>query len=132
VGALREQEGALRASLQAEYGLRLLRHGGGRVVDIGGRDRTPFEVADLVVHLPAGCALWVATGGPAALSTEAHLLRETIFKLDVIDWHAHDPKGQRPTRIELPARAHERQAEQMQVSAKAAAWAARQRRANGG
>lgn len=124
MGAYSQQESALRASLQAEYGIRLLRHGGGRTEP----ERSPFEVADLIVNLPGGCALWVATGGPAALTTTDHLLREAIFHLDVLDWHAHDPKGQQPRRIPLPKPASETQTEKLHHSAKAEKWAAKQAR----
>lgn len=125
MGALHEQESALRASLQAEYGIRLLRHGGGRTEP----PRTPIELAELVVHLPPGSALWMATGGGSALTTEAMLLREAIYRLEVLDWHAHDPKNpKRPERIPLPKPAHEVADETLAVSAKAAAWQQRQDR----
>ncbi|MDF2578434.1 MAG: hypothetical protein K0S49_13 [Microbacterium sp.] len=121
-GALGEHEGALRASLQAEYGIRLL--DGGRTEPW----RTVTELGDLVEHLPPGCALWRVTGGAIALTTEAHLLREAIYRLEVIDWHAHTPKSAAPKRIDLPRPAHEVRAEEAKQTAKAKAWADRQAR----
>lgn len=121
-GALDDHEGALRASLQAEYGIRLLR--GGRTDPA----RTPAELGDLVAGLPHGCALWRAAGGPIALTDEAHLLREAIYRLEVIDWHNAGSKGAAPKRIELPRPAHEVRAEEARQTAKADQWAARQKR----
>ena len=73
VGALSDEEGALRASLQAVYGIRLLP--GGRTEPY----RSPAEVGDLVANLPPGCALWVATGGPLAWTAETHMLAMVEF-----------------------------------------------------
>jgi hypothetical protein len=99
VSALRTDEGALRASFQAEYsGLRLLPHGNGRTDPA----RTPEEVADLVVNLPPGCALWRVMGGNLALTYEAQLLREVEFRLNVLDWRLLGSKGRAPTRLDLP------------------------------
>jgi hypothetical protein len=121
-GALENHEGPLRASLQAEYGIRVLRDGRTEP------ERTLTEVADYVAGLPNGCALWRATGGPIALSDEGHFLREAIYRLEVIDWHANQSKGQAPTRIELPRPAHEVRAEEAKNSAKAQNYARRQAR----
>jgi hypothetical protein len=121
-GALDDHEGALRASLQAEYGIRLLRDGRTDPA------RSPCELGDLVAGLPHGCALWRAAGGPIALTDEAHLLREAIYRLEVIDWHNAGSKGTAPKRIELPRPAHEVRAEQAKQNAKAEQWAARQKR----
>jgi hypothetical protein len=85
------------------------------------------ELADLVVHLPPGCALWRDAGGPRALTDESHLLREAIFRLEVADWHATGSKGAAPKRIELPKAAGEIQASQRAFEAKAAQHARRQR-----
>ncbi|WP_248240556.1 hypothetical protein [Microbacterium kunmingense] len=121
-GALDDHEGALRASLQAEYGIRLLRDGR------TDPERTPSELGDLVAGLPHGCALWRAAGGPIALTDEAHLLREAIFRLEVIDWHNGGSKGTPPKRIDLPRPAHEVRKEQAKQTAKAERHAARQKR----
>ncbi|MCC2031833.1 hypothetical protein [Microbacterium allomyrinae] len=122
VGALVEHEGALRASLQAVYGLRL--RPGGRTEPA----RTLSELTDLVAGLPPGCALWRAAGGAVALTDESMLLREAIYRLEVLDWHAHNPKGAQPKRIELPKPAHEARAEEAKQNAKAEAYARRQAR----
>lgn len=87
-----------------------------------------LELADLVVHLPPGCALWRATGGAIALTDEAHLLREAIFRLEVIDWHNGGSKGAPPKRIELPKPAHEARAAGEKLAAKARQHARRQAR----
>lgn len=121
-GALDNHEGALRASLQAEYGIRLLRDGRTEPA------RTPFELGDLVAGLPHGCALWRDAGGPIALTDEAHLLREAIYRLEVIDWHNAGSKGAAPKRIELPKPAHEVRAAEAKTATKAQRHAARDAR----
>jgi hypothetical protein len=85
-------------------------------------------VGDYVVNLPRGCALWLAAGGPVALTDEAHLLREAIYRLELIDWHNAGSKGTAPKRIELPRPAHEVQAEEAKVRVKARQHAERQAR----
>jgi hypothetical protein len=95
-GALWEYEGALRASLRAEYGIDL-RDPGVNLLDL----------ADLVENLPPGCALWRATGGPLAWSEEVHFLTALLHRLDVITWqntgmmHAK-PKGNAPDPVSPP------------------------------
>jgi hypothetical protein len=114
------------------YGLRLLPHGHGRVQDLAGRGRTLLEVCDLVVNLPPGCPLWLAVGGVPSLTTEAQLLRETVFRLDVLDWHmAAQGKGTKPQRIPLPQPAIRSQAAKLEVDARGARWKARQERRAG-
>ncbi|MCC4906975.1 hypothetical protein [Microbacterium sp. cx-59] len=81
-----------------------------------------------MAHLPHGSALWIATGGPIALTDEAHLLREAIYRLEVIDWHNAGSKGTAPKRIELPRPAHEVRAETAKNDAKARKHAERQAR----
>jgi len=122
VGALIHHESALRASLQAEYQLRLLP--GGRTEP----ERTPRELGDYIAHLPHGCALWIDTGGVPALSAEAHLLREAVYRLEVLDWHTGGSNGPQPKRIELPEPAHEARARQAVLAEKARKHAARDRR----
>lgn len=115
-------EGALRASLQAEYQMRLLRGGNGRTDP----PRGLLELSDLVHYLPFGSALWREYGGELALSDEGHLLREVEFALRVQDWHAGGSKGTAPVRIELPKSAEERRAEATRQNAKAEAYRRRQ------
>lgn len=126
-GALTNHEGALRASLKAEYGLRLLR--GGRTEP----HHTLTEVADYVRYLPRGCALWSEAGGELAWTVEAHLQREAIFRAENIAWQQAGAQGTAPKRIELPPAAHELRVQQDQLSKKAQAHAERQaRKENGG
>lgn len=110
--------------MQAAYGLRLLR--GGRTEPA----RTLTEVCDYVAHLPHGCALWIETGGPLALSEEAILLREAVYRLDGLIWHETEGKGPKPERIPLPRPAAEMRAEQREnhdrMAAKARKHARRQ------
>ena len=75
VGALHEHEGALRASLRAEYGIDL-RNPGMNILDL----------ADMVGGLPPGCALWRSVGGPMAYSPEAQLLVAVEYRLHVLQW----------------------------------------------
>lgn len=66
---------ALRAALRAEYQINLSAPG-----------VTLLELADLVVWLPAGCALWQSMGGPASISLETEQLRWVIFRLEALAW----------------------------------------------
>ena len=120
-----KHEGALRASLQAEYRIRLLPGQGGRTEP----SRTPRELADLVENLPLGCALWRAMGGAPALTDESHLLREAVYRLEILDWRETGQQGAPPKRIELPPAAGEVEAVQEKQNAKARAYAERQARA---
>lgn len=91
--------------MQSTYGLRLLRSGRTEP------ERTLSEVSDYVAHLPHGCALWVDVGGALALSDDAHLLREAVFRLEELVWQNSDGKGKKPERIPLPRSAAEARAE---------------------
>ena len=122
--ALSRHEGALRASLQAEYGLRLLPDGQGRTEPY----RTPRELADLVEHLPAGCALFRAMGGAAALSNEALMGRAVEHTLRDIAWQKAGAKGKRPEPFPLPKPAGQEEAAAAVVSEKARRWQERQER----
>jgi len=114
--ALTHHEGALRASLMAEYGLRL-----GEV-----RGWPASEVADLVAWLPAGCAFWQDFGGPAALTLEASQLRRVVYWLRVLDYRERGSKGERPQPDPDPPYAHERRAQEDVTSRKARAFQRRQ------
>ena len=118
----------MRASLQAEYGLRLLPDGRGRTEP----HRTLRELADLVEHLPPGCALFRVMGGASALSNEALLIREVEHNMRDIWWQRQGGKktGQkRPEAIPLPKRAGEEDAAAAAATAKARAYRDRQARA---
>ena len=120
MGALVEHEGALRASLQSEYGVRLAAH-----------DYGVLELADLVANLPPGCALWRATGGPLAWPDVSHLLARVEYGIRVLGWMKTEDgsKGRnQPKPIEPPPLAAEVAAEQAAMDAKAEAWKRRQER----
>lgn len=128
VSALHLHEGALRASLQTEYGLRLL-SGDGELTD---PPRNTLELADLVEWLPSGCALGRSVGGEVALSLEAMLIRQTEFTLRANLYREHGAKGSPPEPLPLPRAPGDAKAEQAEQSAKARAYAARMERlANG-
>jgi len=118
VTALHHHEGALRASLLAAYGLRL----------VDARTWPMREVADLVAWLPAGCALWVDFGGPAALSEVVHAIRALDFSVRVLDYHEREGKGPKPKEPQNPPYATERRAENTKMSRKADAWRRREAR----
>lgn len=116
--ALSHHEGALRASLMAEYGLRLSE----------ARTWPAREVADLVEWLPAGCAFWQDVGGPASISMESRELRHATFWLRVLDYRERESKGEKPKPAPEPQWAHERRAEVDTMSRKAQAYMRRQAR----
>jgi len=118
--ALVHHEGSLRASLLAEYGLRLSE----------ARTWPAREVADLVAWLPPGCAFWMDVGGPAALSAETRELRHVGYWLRVLDYRERGSKGEKPKPAPDPSYAHERRAEQGAMNKKAAAYL--RRRAHSG
>jgi len=91
----------------------------------GTSELTLTELADLTAHLPPGCALWRATGGDIAWSTESHLLARVEHDLRILAWQktADGGKGRnRPERIEAPRPAHEQHAEERRTSERAAAY----------
>lgn len=75
VGALHEHEGALRASLRAEYG-----------IDLRNPRMNVLDLADMVGGLPPGCALWRAVGGPMGYTPEAQLMVAIEFRLHQLVW----------------------------------------------
>lgn len=115
---LAHHEAPLRASLLAVYGLRLQE----------ARTWPAREVADLVAWLPAGCALWMAVGGPVALSPEVRELRTVAYWLRVLDYRERGSKGEKPRPQPDPVWAHERRKEQDTMLRKARAH----QRRNGG
>lgn len=114
----------MRASLQAEYGLRLLPDGQGRTEP----HRTPRELADLVDHLPAGCAYGRALGGVAAMSNEALMGRAVEATLRDLAWQEAGAKGKRPEPMPLPKAAGAEDVKVAAVSEKARRWQERQSR----
>lgn len=115
--ALAHHEGSLRASLLAEYGLRLAE----------ARTWPAREVADLVEWLPLGCAFWQDMGGPAAISMEVRELRHASYWLRVLDYRERGSKGEKPKPHPEPEWAHERRAQQSAAQRKADAYRRRQK-----
>lgn len=91
-------EDALRASLQAEYQIRLLRRGWGRTEP----QRDLIELWDLVKHLPAGSALGRAQGGQAAISDDAAMIRALEYTVQQGIYMQTDRTGPKPKPLELP------------------------------
>lgn len=112
----------MRASLLAEYGVRLSVPGCG-----------VLELADLVAYLPPGCALWRAAGGPLAWSDEVQMLARVEHGVRVLAWMKTEAgsKGQNPPKpVEPPPPAGQVAQEEAQESARADAYmAGRKRRA---
>lgn len=121
-GVLTEHEGALRASLQSEYGIRLLT--AGRTDPA----RSPYELADLVEHLPSGCALGRAQGGASAWPVGALVVREVEHSLRMVAWQFAGAQGTRPVPLKLPEAAGHIERESEALSTKAAAHARRAER----
>lgn len=96
--ALNDHEGALRASLRAQYGIDLRS-------ELARDDLITTDLADLVAWLPPGCAFWRSFGGPNALTEEAHALSAIEFRLRVADWR--ETKGAKPKPPQVPPYAHE-------------------------
>jgi hypothetical protein len=109
----------LRASLRAVYGIDL-------------RDAREsmraLDLADLVVWLPAGCAFWMAVGGPAAISNETRELRRVGFWLRVLDFRERGSKGEKPKPDPDPDYAHEKREQASEMDRKAQAFLQRQQR----
>lgn len=123
-GALGDHESALRASLQSEYGLRLL-PGVGELTE---PHRTPQELADLVEHLPAGCAYGRALGGHGAMSNESLMLRQIEFNQRDLAWQNAGGKGKRPEPFPLPRPAGEEEQTAAAALDKGRRWRERQAR----
>lgn len=121
VAALNNHRAALRASFQAEYRLRLL--------DDGRTDppRDLDEVVDLAAHLPPGCALYRDTGGERSLTLESALLREVVYRQDLLGWSFAGSKGKEPERLPM-SNPHQQNTQSVSPGQqkKADAWLARQ------
>jgi hypothetical protein len=55
-----------------------------------------LDLAEHVIWLPPGCALWRAIGGPLALTPEDRSLSFIEFRLRVLEWHMGHDKGKKP------------------------------------
>lgn len=87
------------------------------------------ELADMVGWLPAGCALWRAIGGPAAVSDEARATQMLDYSVRVLDYHAgRHGKGKKPQPPKDPPFAHEKRADDARVRRKAEAVVRRQQK----
>lgn len=116
-----EFEGALRASLRAEYG-----------VDLRDPGMGVLDLADLAANLPHGCALYRAAGGPAAWSDEIHMLAAVEFRLRVLAWQkTKDGKNgtKVPEPMTPPPTAHEKQAKADKAASRREAYLRRTGRA---
>lgn len=82
------------------------------------------ELAQLTLWLPPGSALWIAVGGPMAISVEQRALQDVEFRLRVLDWRK--TKGQKPQRTPAPPYAHERAEQDATIRRKADAYLRRQ------
>lgn len=122
---LAHHEGALRAALQAEYGLRLLPIHPRGMTDPA---RSPRELGDLVEHLPAGSALGRDLGGIAAVSQESELLREVEYGIRALAYVQGGGRGQEPKRLDLPPSPDEERAERERIDRKAREHQARAER----
>lgn len=69
------------------YGIRLAAH-----------DYSVLELADLVAHLPPGCALWRASGGALAWSAEMHKLAQIEHGVRVLAWQKTEDAQAKPPR----------------------------------
>lgn len=88
-----------------------------------------------MVHLPPGCALWRAAGGPLAWSDEMHMLARVDHGIRVLAWMKTEDgqKGRKPPKPEEPPRpGGEVREEEKRMNARAEAWAARQARMSKG
>lgn len=87
-----------------------------------------LDLADLVMWLPAGSALWASVGGPAAISNEVRELRRVSFWLRVLDFRKRGSKGEKPKPDPDPQYAHEKRGRQSDMERKAAAHMQRRAR----
>ncbi len=115
--ALYEHEGALRASLRAEYQIDLRD-------ELQRDDLNTLDLADLVAWLPTGSAFWRSFGGPNALTEEAHALMAIEYRLRISDWR--QTKGAKPKPPVSPPYAFETKTAAAAQRRKAARFARRQ------
>lgn len=90
-----------------------------------------LDLAQLVLWLPPGSPLWVAVGGPMAVSVERRALNSIEFRLRVLDWHQTGAKGQKPQPAPEPQYAHERAQQDASIRRKADAYLRRQAKRGG-
>lgn len=62
------------------------------------------ELADLVVSLPYGCALWRSTGGPMSLTIGEELSRWTGYRLEILAWLQTDDAKKKRNQPKPPER----------------------------
>ncbi len=86
------------------------------------------DLADLVVWLPAGTALWVSMGGPSAVPREVQRLQAVEYLLRALVYQNSGSKGKKPEPPKPPEYAHEREAREDAQDRKAAAYLRRQSR----
>lgn len=86
-----------------------------------------WELADLVIWLPPGCAFWKSWGGPAAIADEVRALHLLDHSVRVSDYNARGGKGRKPKPPEDPPYAWEKRLEESRNERKAAAFMRRAR-----
>lgn len=96
--------GPLAASLMAVYGIRL-----------DDTEIRAVELANLVEHLPAGCAFWQSFGGPLAWSDEQHILTRVEFRLREL-MRQNAGKGKQPEPLKPPPLAVEAEQESVGIA----------------
>lgn len=96
--------GPLSASLMAVYGIRL-----------DDTEIRAVELANLVEHLPAGCAFWQSFGGPLAWSDTDHFLSRVEFRLREL-LRQNAGKGERPEPMKPPPLASQAEHESVAMS----------------
>lgn len=76
-----------------------------------------LEVADLVAHLPPGCAFWQAVGGPRAWSDDQHMLMLIEFRLRELQWQgAGNKSAPRPEPRKPPDLSGAEKAEEQRIA----------------
>lgn len=110
----------MRASLRATYG-----------IDLDNPGVSVQALAELTAWLPPGCPLWIAVGGPLALSVVQRELRAVEFRLRELIWRQTNSKGQRPQPQPEPPYAHDREMQAASIRRKADAYLRRQARREG-
>lgn len=90
--AWRAHRGALSASMWAVY-----------QIDIEAPPVGALRLAELMEHLPGGCALWQSVGGPRAWSDELHGLYLLELRIRQLLWQgAGDKSKPQPKPIPYP------------------------------
>lgn len=106
----------MRAALRATY-----------QIDLDNPGMSVAHLAQHVIWLPPGCALWISVGGPLAWSADQRILNAVEFRLRVLDWRKTKSKT-KPLPVADPPYAHERAQQDASIQRKADAYLRRQRK----